>query len=78
VLFSFAVTEDLGCKIIANNGNLIILVALERLVGDWVDVHGRFSWLSGQKTKLLAKFFLKIIVKILLTTEEDDATLGDY
>jgi hypothetical protein len=47
-----AISEDLGSKIIANNADLVILVALKGLVRDWVDVHSRIDWLSSQFTEL--------------------------
>lgn len=54
VLLGLAVTEDLGSEIVTNDGDFIILVALEGLVGDGVNVHGGISGLAGQLTELLA------------------------
>ena len=40
VLLGLAVTEDLSSEIVTNDGDFIILVALEGLVGDGMNVHG--------------------------------------
>lgn len=42
-----------------------------------MDVHGRLSRLASEFTKLLAELLLKVVVKITLTTEEDNPTLRD-
>ena len=77
VLLGLAILEDLSGQVIADNTDLIVLVALERLVGNWVDVKGRIRWLASQLTKLLAKDLLSIVVQVILCTEEDNTTLGN-
>jgi hypothetical protein len=42
-----------------------------------VDVHARLGRLAGQLTQLLAELLLKVVGEIILSTEEDNATLGD-
>lgn len=43
-----------------------------------MDVHGRISRFASQLTELLAELLLEIVGELILSTEEDYATLGHY
>jgi hypothetical protein len=47
MMLGLAISKDLGSKIVANNADLVILVALKGFVRKWVDVHSRIDWLSS-------------------------------
>jgi hypothetical protein len=76
MLLSLTITEDFGGKIIADDTDFVILVALKGLVRDGVNMKGGLCWLASHLAKLVAKSFLGVVVEIVLSTEEDYATLG--
>ena len=73
-----AVAEDLGREVVADDADLIVVVALEASVANRVDMQGRVLWLSGELTELVAENLLIVIGEAILRAEKDHTALGHF